>query len=88
MKQDEIRAKIRERLKTGALPRHHPPAALLKSGEVPQQPHIQVGLVTTYPCSACDGEQPHITYKYPDGEIRFHQECERIWDEERERLIE
>ena len=87
MKQDEIRARIRERLKAGTLPRNLPPATRLQPGEVLQQAHIQVGLVKGRPCSACDAEGPYITYKYPDREIRFHQECQRIWDEERGRPI-
>ncbi len=88
MTQDEIRARVRERLKAGTLPRNLPPATRLQpGGGVVQQPHIQVGLVKGRPCSACDADGPYMTYKYPDREIRFHQECQRIWDEEREKPI-
>ena len=83
---EQIRAKIRERLKAGTLPRNPPPATKLVPGGVVQQPHIQVGLVKGRPCSACDVDGPYVTYKYSDREIRFHQECQRIWDEEREKL--
>ena len=38
------------------------------------------------PCSACDVDGPYVTYKYPDRELTFHRECQRIWDEEREKL--
>ena len=87
MKQDEIRAKIREQLKAGTLPRHPPPMTRLEAGGVIQEPPILVGLVKGQPCSVCDADGPDVTYKYADREIRFHSECERIWNDEREKLI-
>lgn len=86
MEQEEIRAKIREKLKAGVLPRNLPTATRLAPGEVVEAPHIQVGLVKGHPCSACGGEGPQITYKYPSDEVRFHHQCERLWQEERQKL--
>ena len=79
---DEMRARIREKLKGGILPRD---LALLRKlkWEVVREPHIVVGVVRGYPCAGCDELDPEVTYRLGDVGIRFHKECERIWNEER-----
>jgi hypothetical protein len=85
MKHEEIRAKIRERLQAGILLRTQPPVTRLEPGSAASVGDvIQVGLAKGL-CSACDMDRPYITYKYPDREVRFHHECQRIWDEERQK---
>ena len=84
MTEENIRAKIRERLATGTLPRAMVVRRTVK-GEVIEHPDIQVGIVRGYPCAGCDGPDPEITYRKGDVGLRFHTECARIWEEERMR---
>ena len=87
MTDEEIRSKVRERLKTGVLPRNRPMPVKLGSGQAIQESqNMQVGLVRGHQCSACDADDPYVTYRYPDKEIKFHEKCEQIWNEECEKL--
>ena len=79
---EEIRVRIREKLKAGTLHRDLTIARRI-SGEVVREPRIIVGLVRAYPCAGCDELGPQITYLIGAVAIRFHAECQRIWDEER-----
>lgn len=86
MNRDEIRAKIKERLKTGALPRYSPPLTRIGGGEAQAPtPAITIGPAPGRPCSACDRVGADIKYSYPDRDIAFHQECDTIWQEERQK---
>ena len=85
MTEEAIRAKIRERLITGTLPRAMVVRRTVK-GEVIEHPDIQVGIVRGYPCAGCDGPDPDITYRKGDVGLRFHTECARIWEEERTKV--
>lgn len=82
---EEIRARIREKLEAGTLPRELTVVRKIK-GEVVREPHIVVGVVRGYPCAGCDELDPQMTYWIGDVGIRFHTECERIWNEERTRV--
>jgi hypothetical protein len=78
----EIRQMVRRRLQSGDLPDHVPPAALLQPGE-----RMPIGMEAGggRRCSACGGEQADLMYRYPDREVAFHDTCQRIWAEERDR---
>ncbi len=82
---DEIRARIREKLKAGTLPRDLTIVRRVK-GEVIREPHLIVGVVRGYPCAGCGELDPQMTYWIGDAGIRFHAECQRIWDEERTKV--
>ena len=82
---EEIRARIRERLKAGTLPRDLTIATRV-GGEVVREPRIIVGLIRAYPCAGCDELGPQITYVIGDVAIRFHAECQRIWGKERTKV--
>lgn len=84
MKVEEIRAKIRERLKAGTFPRNLPRMARIESG-ADVQPFLKIGQ-TAHPCSACDMDGPTMTYVYGDREVRFHEEYEKMWEEESAKL--
>lgn len=86
MNEEEIRRKIRERLKSGSLPRELPSGARLQLGAVVES-FLKLGLDTKYPCSACDGDGPTMTYVYSDREVRFHERCENMWEDERNKLV-
>ncbi len=86
MEREKIRTKIREKLRSGILPRHPILLERLQPGE-PIPVGIRVGRVAGELCSACDESDPVITYNYPAGPIRFHEACDRIWQEEREKIF-
>ena len=81
----EIRARIREKLKAGTLPRDLTLVRRVK-GEVIREPHLIVGVVRGYPCAGCDELDPQLTYLMGDVALRFHRECEQIWSEERTKV--
>ena len=82
---DEIRARIRGKLKAGTLRRDLTLIRTIK-GEVVREPHIVAGVVRGYPCAACDELDPQLTYLIGDVELRFHRECEQVWNEERTKV--
>ena len=70
MHEAEIRARIRERLKSG-----------LPAGAV----NMQFGVISGATCLACGEADPTIMYSYPSGPVvRVHDACQVIWPEERE----
>lgn len=83
MREDEIRAKIRQRLQAGTLPRDLTLLRRLQPGHIVREPDIVAGLVKGSPGAGCDESDPQIPYRIGDVAIRVHAECGRIWDEER-----
>ncbi len=85
MNEAELRARIREFLKSGALPRTLPPTRMLEPGRpAASVEQIQVGRVAGATCTACGETDPDITYRYPaDRVVRLHATCNSIWEEER-----
>ncbi len=82
---EEIRARIKEKLQAGTLPRDFTVSRTV-SGSVVLERDIQVGVVRGYPCAGCDELDPQITYRKGDIGLRFHTDCQRIWEEERTRV--
>ena len=85
MTDEEIRAEINQRLKDGRLPRDYSRRLPVAAG----QPG-DLGSATTggSKCSACGADKPHHTYTGNSGDkLSFHEKCERIWNEERVKLI-
>src|ERR1700687_98200 len=73
MHEAEIRARIRERLKSG-----------LPAGAV----NMQFGVISGATCLACGEADPTIMYTYPSGPVvRGHDACGVIWQEEREPAV-
>lgn len=83
MNRDETRAKIRERLKTGALPRYLPIPSQPLGGKVPGT-SMSFGPSSNVVCSACDLMGADIRHQYPDRVVAFHADCAAIWNEERQ----
>jgi CheY-like chemotaxis protein/AraC-like DNA-binding protein len=82
------RARVRERLRAGRLPRHLPPQLGIARGRFASRRRSGVSEGTR--CAGCDEaiKQGDLMcdYTYPSGDvIAFHDECDRIWDEERTR---
>jgi hypothetical protein len=79
---EALRARIRARLASGALPRSLPvfPRAddaghatlIIRPGKGP--------------CAACGEPDADVTYRYPGGDIALHRRCDEIWNEERQLL--
>ena len=79
--QEELRQRIRARLQNGALPRDLP--------DFPETRPAATATMLIRPgrgqaCSACDGPDADVTYRYPDRDISFHLRCDEIWGEERQ----
>jgi hypothetical protein len=86
MQEAELRARIRDLLSWGRLPRQHPAAATMDPKRVAASPSIRVGLQAQEHCVICREAQPMVSYTYPDGRIiRLHSACDNVWHEERER---
>jgi hypothetical protein len=87
MNEAEVRTRIRELLKSGALPRTLPPMTMLEPGRPAfGVERIQAGRVSGTTCTACEEPNPHITYRYPAGRVvHLHTTCNAMWDEERRR---
>lgn len=84
-----IRARITEKLRARRLPFGLPPAP---TGTLQGRETIRIGAGLGRPCSGCD--EPITAdrvvlaqeYEYQHGlAVRFHDECWKIWDEERRR---
>jgi hypothetical protein len=87
MDEAELRARIREQLQSGALPRMLP-GAPFKAGLPTTAVNMQFGAISGAICLACGEAEPTLTYSYPSGlVVRVHDACETIWREERERPI-
>lgn len=86
MLEHELRARIRELLRSGELPRVLPAAQQVPPGSPFRTAQIQVGRVSGAACLACGDADPQITYTYPDGRVvRLHPACDAVWQQERER---
>jgi hypothetical protein len=84
---DELRAKIRQLIADGTLPRHLSIAERAQPGEPRGPAAITVSSTASGPCSACGEPRPQITYTYPgDRIVRFHAACEALWRQERDHV--
>jgi hypothetical protein len=90
MNDDEIRRRVRERLASGALPRHLPAEALLTQGQPSPPSGITVagGAPLQDPCAVCDEPATQFRYNLPSGPFAFHGRCHEIWEEERKLIQE
>jgi hypothetical protein len=87
MNEEEIRLMVGKRLRKGIL-RRNLTIGILGGPDQPVEAYsIHSGLVMTHLCSACDREKPDVTYRYLDKHIWLHEMCERIWKEERQKVI-
>jgi hypothetical protein len=89
MEEAAIRAKIRQHIQTGMLPKDLPPAEPTEASQPTAVPAIRTSKGTGEPCSACEEpiapEEPLEECEYPSGQVlRFHGLCYRYWNEERE----
>ena len=66
MQEDEVRKRVRERLKNGHLRRQLPTAAPLRAGQSPPET-MAVGSAFKEPCAACGEAGTQIRYTYPTG---------------------
>jgi len=84
---DTVTQKIRDRLRSGQLPRHIP--TLMREPGRPFSPSANIyqdSSIRAARCAGCDEQEAQIAHQFPDGQIlRFHGRCHRIWEEECER---
>jgi hypothetical protein len=83
MEAQQLRANVRERLRTGVLPRDLPPADPSAAA-----PAIRTETGAGEPCAACEEPiapgQPLEACEYPSGQVlRFHGACYQCWNDER-----
>jgi hypothetical protein len=86
MEEAKIRAKVRERLRTGVLPRDLPPADPSAAA-----PAIRTEQGAGEPCAACEepitAGGPLEACEYPSGHVlHFHGWCYKAWNDERAAL--
>jgi hypothetical protein len=85
MKSAELRARIRDLMASGVLPRVLPPTGLPNAAPVAAPSEIDLGAGAGASCLVCGEPGPQVTYPYPGGLlIRFHLSCDRLWQQERD----
>jgi hypothetical protein len=82
----DLRAKIRELMASGVLPKEPPPivgpASWSTSGN--KQSRILIGWKLHGPCTICGEPDPQIQYSYLGGQVvRVHTACDTLWQLER-----
>jgi hypothetical protein len=84
MTQAILRARIRELIASGVLPRVLPAAEKIEPGQASRVTEIAVG---TYPherCLVCEELGPQVSYTYSGGKlVRLHVACDTLWKQER-----
>ena len=86
MNEREIRERIRDLMVAGVLPPTLVDSSLVsETGRgVPGQVHV--GTLDLESCAVCGDRGPQVSYYYPGGQIlRFHAQCDLLWQEERAR---
>jgi hypothetical protein len=91
MDEDRVRAKVRERLRTGVLPTDFPPDEPEGGQPASPVPAIRTELGTGEPCAACKEPiavgEPLEACECPSGRVlRFHGWCYKAWNDERAAL--
>jgi hypothetical protein len=82
----ELRARIRELLSSGRMPRELPTAVRPEVSRAVTEPRVQVGLHPAEHCFLCGELGPVVSYTYPDGRVMWlHDKCNILWHEERGR---
>jgi len=82
----EIRARIRELIRTGVLPQVMPDGSLVDEAGCAVAAEVHVGMNERASCAICGALAPEISYAYPGRTIlRFHTYCDVLWQEERAR---
>lgn len=82
MDHDDLRGRIREKLLLGHLPKNFPPAGVTA--------RMWIGPGSGLSCAGCgeiiSAAQLESELDLPSGlTVRLHDQCQRIWDEERDR---
>ena len=89
MTDDEIREIVRAKLADGTLPRHLAPLGtggpLNPAGTSPTAFVIPNQTLSDL-CAACGKGATHVRHQTAVGNFAFHNQCERIWREEADRL--
>ena len=81
----DLRAKIRELIASGALPKEPPPIVGLASWSTPgnKQSRIIVGWNLRGPCTICGEPGPQVQYSYIEGQVvSVHATCDALWKQE------
>jgi hypothetical protein len=86
MDEDRVHAKVRERLRSGVLPKDLPP-----DGPETPIPALRTGVGSGEPCAACEepiaAGEPLEACEYPSGRtLHFHGWCYKAWNDERAAL--
>ena len=81
----ELRAKIRDLMTSGILPRDLPPFKRADLGEGKPRSQMLIGEQPENHCTVCGELGPQVAYIY-GGElfiVRLHTDCEELWQQER-----
>jgi hypothetical protein len=82
----ELRAKIRELMAAGVLPKDPPPTKQPAPTSTPgnRRSRILVGGTLHEPCTICSEPGPQVQYFYLTGQIvSVHAACDVLWQQER-----
>jgi hypothetical protein len=80
----DLRAKIRELMASGVLPKEPPPIVGPASWSTPKnkRPRILIGWNLRGPCTICGGPDPQVQYCYLEGQVvKVHAVCDALWKE-------
>jgi hypothetical protein len=81
----ELRAKVRELMASGILPRNLPPMKRTGPGEGIPGAQMLIGEQPEQLCTVCEERGPQVAYIYA-GElfiVRLHTDCDELWQQER-----
>jgi hypothetical protein len=74
------RAKVRELMTSGALPRVLPAAERIAPGQIPRATQIVIGTYPPARCLVCEELAPQMSYTYLGGKVvRLHAACDALW---------
>ena len=85
MTEAELRAKIRDLMASGILPRDLPPMKRTGPGEGIPGAQMLIGEQPEQLCTVCEARGPQVAYIY-GGElfiVRLHTDCDELWQQER-----
>jgi hypothetical protein len=80
----DLRAKIRQLMASGDLPRGSPLAETTVPGQTIRVTRIVLGQSHTGACLICGEADPTLAYTYSDQRVVYlHTACDAVWEQER-----
>ncbi len=84
MNERRLRAKIRDLMASGNLPRVRYDGCLITEAGRAESGQCHVGTVNSISCLVCGEPAPQVSYQYPGGiMLHLHAACDVLWQQER-----